>query len=126
MIDYKDPTPAVIEFLEKFFEESEVQVVGGDIPADMGGTIVSVRHAGGSPYAARPFTRLRLLARAIVDYDASDALIAACNELERYGHQLEGIRVLTIKAEGRPTPDRDEDTGDPESWQYILVEHLEA
>lgn len=126
MIDYVDPTPAVIEFLSDFFNESEVEVVGGKIPADMQGTVIGVRPAGGSPYAARPFSRVRLLARADVDFDASDALIAACNELERYGYQLKGVRVLQIRVDGRPIPDTDEDTGQPEAWTYILIEHLEA
>lgn len=126
MIDYVDPVPSLVEYLVKFFEESEVYVVGGDIPAELNGIVLSVKHAGGSPYAVRPYTRVRLLARADVDYDALETLTATTNELERYGHQLKGVRVFKIEADGRPVPDVDEDTEQPEAWTYILIYHLEA
>lgn len=126
MIDYKDPVEPLVNYLVKFFEESEVYVVGGDIPAELEGTILGVRHAGGSPYAVRPYTRVRLLARADVDYDALDTLTAAVNELERYGTQIRGVKVFKIAADGRPVPDTDADTEKPEAWIYILIYHLEA
>lgn len=118
MIDYVDPIPPVRRLLDSYMEE---RVYGNQFPSSPVLPAVLVRNTGGNDY-----TRIQLLVRADDDIQAMSILIKAMNTLERYTAHITGIRVIWIEKESNPLPDRDEDTGKPEAWAYMRMEHLEA
>lgn len=117
MIDYVDPIPPVRKFLSNLIPE---RVYGNTFPSTVALPAVLVRNMGGTDY-----TRLQLLVRANDDITAMQTLIRAMNSLERYGSQIQGLRVIWIEREAAPISDTDEDTHKPEAWCYMRMEHLE-
>lgn len=118
MIDYVDPVPPVRRLLDSLMDE---RVYGDLFPTDVKLPAVLVRNTGGNGY-----TRIQLWVRASDDIQAMGILIRAMNLLERYAASISGLRVLWAEKESNPIPDRDADTGIPEAWCYMRLEHIEA
>ncbi|USK77833.1 hypothetical protein [Peribacillus frigoritolerans] len=117
-MDYIDPIPPVLNLLKNGLS---VRVYGNRFPAKAVVPSVLVRVSGGTDY-----TRLQLIARADTDYEAMIHLLSATNYLSRNAAYIQGIKVYWIARESNPTHDFDEDTGKPEAWGYMRLEHLEA
>ncbi|MEP9408568.1 hypothetical protein ABKP09_19815 [Peribacillus frigoritolerans] len=117
-MDYIDTIPSVIKLLKTLLN---VRVYGNRFPANPELPSLMVRSAGGTDY-----TRLQLIARSNSDSEAMSLVINALNRLETNAAFLSGIRVVWAERESIPVPDMDEDTGKPEAWGYIRLEHLEA
>lgn len=115
---YIDPIPAVVRFLN---DVMGVRVYGNSFPNMPTLPALLVRTTGGINY-----TRLQILARADDDISAMSICIRALNFLERNPSYLHGITLKYIQREQNPIHARDEDTGKPESWCYVLLHHLEA
>jgi hypothetical protein len=118
MISYVDPIPPVRRLLDEMMDE---RVYGNKIPSTGTLPAVLVRSVGGTDY-----TRLQVLARANDDIQAMGVLIRAMNILEQNASFIRGLRVSWIEAETNPIHAEDEDTGKPEAWCYMRMEHLEA
>ena len=116
MIEYTDPIPPIIRLLDTFMEPRVYgNTFGTTLPA------VLVKSAGGTD-----FTRIQIIARSNSDIDSMRLCIQAMNILERYSGSITGIRVLWVDRESNPIPSVDEDTGKPEAWCYMRLEHIEA
>lgn len=98
-----------------------IRVYGNRFPSNAELPALMVRSAGGTDY-----TRLQLIARSNSDSEAMGIVINALNRLESNAPFLSGIRVIWAERESIPVPDVDEDTGKPEAWGYLRLEHLEA
>jgi hypothetical protein len=118
MIQYVDPVPPVRKLLDALMEE---RVYGNQFPQNVGLPAVLVRNTGGNGY-----TRIQLWVRANDDIQAMNILIRAMNLLERNAASIRGLSVLWAERESVPIPDRADDTGKPEAWCYVRLEHLEA
>ncbi|NMF00236.1 hypothetical protein [Aneurinibacillus aneurinilyticus] len=119
MIEYIDPIPPVVRFLKAWLPDTKV--FGNTFPPDLALPALLVRNAGGNGY-----TRLQLIYRARQDYEAMQGLILAMNTLKRAASQIQGLRVQWCEPESNPIPTTDADTGKPEAWCYIRLEHIEA
>lgn len=117
-MDYVDPIPPVINLLKNGLD---VRVYGNRFPANAEVPSVLVRTAGGTDY-----TRLQVIARANSDFEAMDNLIRATNYLSNNAAHIQGIKVFWLERESNPIHDVDEDSGKPEAWGYMRLEHLEA
>ncbi|MCU6603766.1 hypothetical protein OCO53_25330 [Peribacillus frigoritolerans] len=117
-MDYIDTIPSVVKLLKTLLG---VRVYGNRFPANAELPSLMVRSAGGTDY-----TRLQLIARANSDSESMGLAINAMNRLENNAAYLSGIRVVWAERESVPVPDYDEDTGKPEAWVYLRLEHLEA
>lgn len=117
MIDYVDPIPAVVRVLNAVFQE---RVYGNTFPDSPAMPSILVRSTGGTDY-----TRLQLLTRGTTDMEAMGLLIRATNELMRNSSNI-GLQGVWIERESNPISAVDEDTGRPEAWCYLRMEHLEA
>ena len=117
-MEYIDTIPSVVKFLKNLVG---TRVYGNRFPANAELPSLMVRSAGGTD-----FTRLQLIARANSDSEAMSLVIKAINQLETNASYLTDIRVLWIERESVPVPDMDDDTGKPEAWGYLRLEHLEA
>lgn len=117
MIEYVDPIPAVVRVLNGLFSE---RVYGNTMPESPVLPCLVVRNAGGSDY-----TRLQLLARGKSDIEAMNLLIRGMNELIRNSSSI-GLRGVWVELETNPISLVDEDTGRPEAWCYLRMEHLEV
>ncbi|MED0739020.1 hypothetical protein [Aneurinibacillus thermoaerophilus] len=53
-------------------------------------------------------------------------LIQAMNTLTRAAGQIQGLRVQWCEPESNPILTTDTDTGKPEAWCYMRLEHIEA
>ncbi len=129
MYDYIDPVPPLIKFLRSQLAQdvaSGVRIVGGMFGTDERGTALSIKLAGGATDVPNPYSRIQLLARSEQDYKTTDLVIKACNALARNFDLIQGLRVKTVRIETRPIDTRDGDTNLPESWVYVLIEHMEA
>lgn len=118
MIDYVDPIPPVIRVLKPFFS---VRIYGNQFPSSVSLPAILIRNAGGNDY-----TRLQLLVRGNSDIEVMQLLIEAMNTLQRNAAYIQGLSGVWIERESNPLPDTDEDTGKPEAWCYMRMEHLEA
>ena len=119
MIDYVSPIPSVVQLLDSRLEE--IAVVGNIFPAGQSLPAILIRSAGGNDYS-----RLQIISRAEDDITAEVNISKAINLLERCASQMQGLRVLSCIREGNPIPSKDEDTGHPEFWCYMRLNHLEA
>ncbi|SDH77214.1 hypothetical protein SAMN04489735_105613 [Aneurinibacillus thermoaerophilus] len=119
MIDYVDPIPPVVQFLSARI--SKMKVYGNTFPQIPVLPVLLVRSAGGDSY-----TRLQLICRASKDYEAMQGLIQAMNILTRAAGQIQGLRVQWCEPESNPILTTDTDTGKPEAWCYMRLEHIEA
>ena len=117
MIDYVDPIPPVVSFLNRVMG---FRVYGNTMPSNPVLPSLVVRSAGGNGY-----TRLQLIVRANDDVTAMATLIRSMNELERNGAEI-NLAGCWIERESNPLPSVDNDTGKPEAWAYMRMEHLEA
>lgn len=117
MIEYVDPIPPVIRLLNNLIDDP---VYGNTMPNNPKLPCVLIRNAGGSDY-----TRLQLLTRGNTDIQAMDLLIRAVNELIRNAAFV-GLRGVWIDMETNPISLMDEDTGKPEAWCYLRMEHIEV
>lgn len=117
MIEYVDPIPPVIRLLNAFMD---APVYGNNMPENPKLPCIVVRNAGGSDY-----TRLQLLTRGTSDIEAMSLLVRAYNELIR-NSSLIGLRGVWVEMETNPISAVDEDTGRPEAWAYIRMEHIEV
>lgn len=118
MINYIDPIPPIVRLLDSLFVE---RVYGNRIPAAAAIPCILVKNAGGSDY-----TRLLLLTRTDSDISAMVLLIEAMNDLIRNAANVQGLRVIDISKEVNPISSIDQDTGKPEAWCYLRLEHLEV
>lgn len=118
MISYVDPIPAVRKLLDLLMDE---KVYGNSFPSNVPLPAVLVRAVGGVGY-----TRLQLLVRANDDIAAMQTLIRAMNLLEQHAASIAGLRGVWINREANPIGSVDEDTGKPEAWTFLRMEHLEA
>lgn len=118
MIDYVDPIPPVRKLLDDLMDE---RVYGNTFPTSVSLPAILVRNAGGIDY-----TRVQLLARANDDIQAMKSLISAMNLLERNASSIINLRGVWVERESNPLPDKDPDTGKPEAWCYMRMDHLEA
>lgn len=118
MIRYVDPIPPLIRLLKPSIE---ARVYGNTLPTTATLPCVLIRNAGGTDY-----TRIQLLARANTDIDAMKTLIAAMNILIANAAFVSGLRVIDIQKEINPINSVDQDTGKPEAWCYLRMEHLEV
>lgn len=119
MIEYVDPVPPVVQFLSARI--STMKVYGNTFPQSPVLPALLVRSAGGNGY-----TRLQLICRASRDYEAMQGLIQAMNTLTRAAGQIQGLRVQWCEPESNPILTTDTDTGKPEAWCYMRLEHIEA
>lgn len=119
MINYMDPIPPLIQALKPFVEPA--RVYGNTIPASATLPCVLIKNAGGTDY-----TRLMLLARANSDIEAMRLCIKGMNTLVRNAAYIRTLRVLDISKEVNPISSVDADTGKPEAWCYLRMEHLES
>lgn len=126
MIDYIDPVPHIMRFLRAELGSQGFRIVGGMFAPGEEGDALSIKLAGGAPDALEPYSRLQLMARASVDSVATSIVIKACNALERNYHLIQTLRVKSVRIETRPIDTRDADTNRPESWVYVIIEHMEA
>lgn len=117
-MEYIDPIPPVLKLLKNALS---IRVYGNRFPSNPELPSLIVRVAGGLDY-----TRLQLIARANVDHEAMKNLIDAMNYIESNAAYITEIRVLWAARETNPIHDVDEDTGKPEAWGYMRLEHLEA
>lgn len=120
MINYKDPVPPIIGFLNGAFD-GRIALFGNEFSSGVKYPAVLVKSMGGVEYF-----RIQLLCRAETDIEAMAHLIEVMNYLEQYGHGISGIRVTWVGRESAPIPAKDEDTGIPEAWCYMRIEALEA
>lgn len=118
MIYYVDPVPPLINLLKPSIQ---ARVYGNTIPASAPLPCVLIKNAGGSDY-----TRIQLLARAATDIEAMKFLILSMNILIQNAAYIRGLRVFDIQKEINPINSIDEDTGKPEAWCYLRMEHLES
>lgn len=126
MIDYIDPAPHIRRFLRAELGTQDFRIVNGVFAPGEEGPALSIKLAGGAPDAIEPYSRLQLMARDSVDYVATSIVIKACNALARNYHLIQVLRVKSVRIESRPIDSRDSDTGKPESWVYVIIEHMEA
>lgn len=117
MIDYVDPIPPVIRLLKSVID---APVYGNTMPNNPKLPCVLIRNAGGLDY-----TRLQLLTRGNSDIESMNLLVRAMNELIRHSSNI-GLRGVWIERESNPISIMDEDTGKPESWCYMRMEHIEV
>lgn len=117
MIDYVDPIPPILRFYSALLDAP----VEGNTFSSSSVPALLVRNAGGNG-----FTRVQLIYRAEKDYEAMGGLIHAMNLLERNAAIIEGLRVSWCEREANPIPSVDDDTGKPEAWCYMRLEHLES
>lgn len=118
MIEYVDPIPPIIRMLKPFFEE---RIYGNTFPSNAPLPSILVRTAGGTDY-----TRLQLVVRANYDVDAMQLLIKVMNTIFTNFSLIIGLRVMWVEKESNPILMIDQDTGKPEAWAYVRLEHLEA
>lgn len=129
MFDYVNPVLPIVKFLRQQLAaevSGGARIVGGMFSGDERGPALSVKLAGGATDVPNPYSRIQLLARASVDYEAMALVIKASNALVRDFEKIQDLRVITVRIETRPIDTRDGDTQLPESWCYIIIEHLEA
>lgn len=119
MIDYLDPVPPIVQFFAARLQG--VTVYGNRFPGAVALPALLVRNAGGTDYS-----RIQLLYRADEDFDAMQGVIDAMNALSAGAAYIGELRAAWIEAETKPIPDTDGDTGKPEAWCYMRVEHFEA
>lgn len=119
MIEYVDPIPPVLRMLSPLFKD-RARVYGNTFPTSFSLPAILLRNAGGDEY-----TRLQVLVRGNSDIEVMRLLIDVMNTLERNASSID-LRGVWIEKESNPLPDRDEDTGKPEAWCYMRMEHLEA
>lgn len=117
MIEYVDPIPPVRQMLDFHYEE---KVYGNTFPSNVTLPAILVRNTGGNGY-----TRLQLLVRDNSDIAAMTLLIDVMNTLQRNADRI-NLRGVWIERESNPIHAEDEDTGKPEAWCYMRMEHLEA
>lgn len=120
---YIDVVPPIVSFTASRLQN--IDVVGGEITAGSLGKVVSIKLAGGAPQAAEPFTRIRLLARAETDWEATEILIEVINLLQTDFDLITDINIKNLLIDSYPV-DSIDDTGQRESWCYAVVYHLEA
>ncbi|WP_153465129.1 hypothetical protein [Sediminibacillus terrae] len=118
MIDYVSPIPAAVQLLDV---RMEIPVIGNSFPREQTYPAVLLRAAGGTGYS-----RIQVISRAESDIDAELNMAKAINLLERYAYLMEGIRVISCIRDSNPIPSIDDDTGKPEFWCYMRLEHLEG
>jgi len=120
MIDYVDVIPPVRKLLASLLD---VKVYGNTWPTNINTTLpgVLVRTTGGNDY-----TRIQLVARANDDITAMQNVIKAMNALERYAADIQGLKILWLEREANPVSTPDVDTGKPEAWCFMRMEHMEA
>lgn len=126
MIDYIDPVPHIMRFLRAELASEGFRIVGGMFSPDEEGDALSIKLAGGAPDALEPYSRIQLMARSKSDSVANSIVIKACNALARNYHLIQTLRVKSVRMETRPIDSRDADSNRPESWVYVIVEHMEA
>lgn len=129
MIDYVNPVKPIMDFLRAQMASdiaNGVDIVGGMFSGDERGPALSIKLAGGAPEASEPYSRIQLLARCAVDYEATALVVKASNVLARSYDLIQDLRVKSVRIETRPIDTRDSDTQLPESWVYVIVEHMEA
>lgn len=117
MIEYVDPIPPVVRLLNNLIDES---VYGNTMPDNPRLPCILIRNAGGSDY-----TRLQMLTRGKSDIEAMNLLIRGINELIRNASFV-GLRGVWIDMETNPISAVDEDTGRPEAWAYLRMDHIEV
>jgi len=117
MISYVDPIPPVRRLLVGMLTE---KVYGNTFPLNVALPAVLVRSVGGLGY-----TRLQLLVRANDDITAMQTLIRAMNVILQDAALIE-LEGVWAERESNPISSTDEDTGKPEAWCYIRLEHIEA
>lgn len=122
-MDYINVVPPIVSFIAS--RASNFDVVGGEIDSGNLGKVISVKLAGGAPNTAEPFTRLRLLSRAETDWEATDIIIEVINLLQTDFHLISDLNIKNLLLDSYPV-DSIDDTGQRESWCYIVVYHLEA
>ncbi|MBH8599072.1 MULTISPECIES: hypothetical protein [unclassified Thermoactinomyces] len=118
MIQYVDPIPPIVTFLSVRLNRISVY---GNIAKNPVLPALIVKSAGGAG-----FSRIQLLARAEKDFEAMELLIQTMMLLEQYANQIQGIRVTWCGRESNPFPSVDQDTGTPEAWCYMRLEHVEG
>lgn len=126
MIDYIDPVPHIMRFLRAELGTQDFRIVGGMFAKGEEGPAISIKLAGGAPNAIEPYSRIQLLARADSDSTATAMVIKASNAIERNYHLIQKLRVKSAYTETRPIDTRDADSDKPESWIYVIIEHMEA
>lgn len=121
MIEYVDVIPPVRKLLSSLM--GEVKVYGNTWPTNINNVLpgVLVRTTGGNDY-----TRIQLVARANDDITATQTVIKAMNLLEKNAAYITGLRGVWIEREANPVSTPDLDSGKPESWCFMRMEHLEA
>lgn len=118
MINYVDPIPPLIKLAKNYIN---VRVYGNILPPNPTLPCLLIRNAGGTD-----FTRIQLLARSTSDIESMKVLISAMNTLIRNAAYIQGLRVIDIQKESNPIPSVDDDTGKPEAWCYLRMEHFES
>lgn len=118
MVAYLDPVPAVVRFFAD--RMPDVNIYGNRFPESVGLPALLVKAAGGTDYS-----RIQLLYRAGTDYDAMQGVISAMNMLTHGAAGIRALRGAWAEPESKPIPDQD-DTGKPEAWCYMRLEHFEA
>lgn len=121
MIEYVDVIPPVRKLLSSLM--GDIKVYGNTWPTNINTILpgVLVRTTGGNDY-----TRIQLVARANDDITATQVVIKAMNLLERNAAYITGLRGVWIEREANPVSTPDADTGKPEAWCFMRMEHLEA
>ena len=117
MVPYVDPIPAIRKLLVGMMTE---KVYGNTFPANVALPAVLIRSVGGLGY-----TRLQLLVRANDDITSMQTLIRAMNIILKDA-ALINLEGVWAEMETNPISSTDEDTGKPESWCFIRLEHIEA
>lgn len=120
MIEYVDVIPPVRKLLASLMD---VKVYGNTWPTNINTVLpgVLVRTTGGNDY-----TRIQLVARANDDITATQYCIKAMNLLEKNAAAITGLRGVWIEREANPVSTPDVDSGKPETWCFMRMEHLEA
>lgn len=124
-MDYTNIVSPFVNYLADRYADQSIEVVGGEIPSGYLDRVLSIKYAGGSPNIAEPYTRLRILARAETDLEATALAILALNTLQNEFEFITGFHIKNLRVDTYPV-DAIDDTGKRESWFYILVYHLEA
>jgi hypothetical protein len=118
MIEYQDPVIPLVQFFKRYLPEIHVY---GNMLNEPRYPALMVRVAGGIG-----FSRIQLLVRAEKDYEAMQYLIQAMNKLQKDASVITSLPGSWCEKEGNPIPSVDTDTGKPEAWVYLRLEHLGA
>lgn len=116
-LEYVDPIPPVRKMLVGMMSE---KIYGNTFPSNVVLPAVLIRNVGGTDY-----NRLQLLVRANDDITAMQTLIRAMNLIINNASDI-ALRGAWAEKEINPISATDEDTGKPEAWCYVRLEHLEA